>query len=76
VIGVGTKAEAECLAGALENFGSRLQQRGETWAVVVGQDDLDFASFFAALDDCLRDNAIPAIRVSFGDRNYVMEPAS
>jgi hypothetical protein len=76
VIEGGRKQKRNASLGALENFGSGLQQRGETCAVVVPQDDLDFASFFAALDDCLRDNAIPAIRGSFGNRNYVMEPAS
>jgi len=40
---------------------------------VVAQDDLDFASLFAALEGCLRDNAIPSVRVRLGDRSYVME---
>lgn len=75
VIEVGSKADAECVADALENFGSGLQQDSGRWTVVVAQDELDFASLFAALEGCLRDNAIPAVRVSVGDRNYVMEPA-
>ena len=73
VIEVGSKAEAECVAEALENFGSGLQQDSERWVVVVAQDDLDFASLFAALEGCLRDNAIPSVRVRLGDRSYVME---
>jgi len=76
VIEVGSKVEAEFVAEALENFGSALRQRRRRWAVVVAQDDLDFASLFAALEGCLRENAIAAVRVSVGDRNYVMEPAS
>jgi hypothetical protein len=76
VIEVGSKAEAECVAEALASFGSALEQDRERWAVVVAQWELDFASLFAALEACLRDNAIPAVRVTVGDRNYVMEPAS
>ena len=76
MIEVGSKAEAECVAEALENFGSALEQDRERWVVVVAQWELDFASLFAALEGCLRDNAMPAVRVSVGDRNYVMEPAS
>ena len=73
VIEVGSKAEAECVAEALENFGSALEQDRERWVVVVAQWELDFASLFAALEGCLRDNAIPSVRVRLGDRSYVME---
>jgi hypothetical protein len=70
---VGSKADAECVAEALENFSSGIQQDSERWTVVVAQDDLDYASLFAALEGCLRDNAIPSVKVSLGDRRYVME---
>ena len=76
LVEVSSKAEAECVAAALGNFGSDLGERRGRWTVAVAQADLDFVTLFAALEDCLHENAIPAVRVGVGNRTYVMEAAS
>jgi hypothetical protein len=72
LIEVGSKDEAECVAAALENFGSELENAGRRWRVIV-QDDVELVPLIPALEDCLRDNRIPSVKVSVGNRKYVMQ---
>ena len=72
LIEVGSKDEAECVAAALKNFGSELVNPGGNWRVIV-QDDVELAPLIPALGECLRDNRIPAVKVSVGNRKYVMQ---
>jgi len=37
------------------------------------QDDVELAPLIPALGECLRDNRIPAVKVSVGNRKYVMQ---
>jgi hypothetical protein len=77
IIQVGLKYEAECVARELEEFGSDLQHRDGEWVVAVAQPELlELPGLLAALDKCLRDNAISSVRVVIGERTYVMEPAA
>jgi hypothetical protein len=69
---VGPKAHAECVAEALETFGSELVNRRGRWAVMV-PDDLQPTALLAALEDCLREQSIPSVIVSVADQNYAME---
>jgi hypothetical protein len=75
VIELGSKDKAGCVAEALEAFGSELVNRGGRWRVIV-QDDFEPTALLVALEDCLRDNGIPSVKVSLGNRRYVMEGAS
>jgi hypothetical protein len=72
LIEVGSKDEAECVAAALENFGSELENPGRRWRVIV-QDDVELAPLIPPLEDCLRDNGIPSVKVTVGSRRYVMQ---
>jgi hypothetical protein len=74
-IEVGSKDEAECVAKALETFGSELVNHGGRWRVII-QDDFEPTALLAALEDCLRNNGIPSVKVSLENRRYVMEGAS
>jgi hypothetical protein len=71
LIEVGSKDEAECVAAALKNFGSELVNPGGNWRVIV-RDDVELAPLIPALEDCLRDNRIASVKVSVGNRRYVM----
>jgi hypothetical protein len=77
IIEVGSKSEAECVARELEAFGSNLQHREGKWVVAAAQPELlELPTLLAALDKCLRDNAISSVRVVIGERSYVMEPVA
>jgi hypothetical protein len=76
VIETASRATAECIAEALEEFGSEFGKSGERWAVKVVRDDFEIAPLFVALEDCLNAYGIHSVQVNFGERKYLMVPSS
>ena len=76
MIELGKKAAAECVAEALAEFGGELEESHGRWTVTVAERDVEFHRLFDALEACLRDNGIVAVKIAVGKRSYVMEGAS
>ena len=75
MIETGSKATAECIADALEQFGAQLGKSRDRWTVKVAEDDFEVAPLFAALEDCLTAYGIDSVQVNFGKLKYLMVPA-
>jgi hypothetical protein len=73
MIEVRSQAEAECVADALESFGTELKRLSDGWVVAVAHGEREFTAVFAMLEDCLRDNGIAAVKLAVANRRYVME---
>jgi hypothetical protein len=68
------KAEAECIANELGNFGCEIAKDGRGWRVTVAGDE-QLAQILTALEKCLADNGIASVVVDVNGRTYVMEAA-
>jgi hypothetical protein len=75
MIETASEATAQCIAEALAEFETALQNEGERWAVRVDHDEFEVAPLFSALEECLSANGIHAVHVTFGKRKYLMVPS-
>jgi hypothetical protein len=72
VIELDSEASAECVAHAMEAFGGALRRRRGRWIVKVPEHDSEFVPLLQALEGCLSDNEIALVKISVGNRRYVM----
>ena len=74
-IGTGRPEDAECIAGALGEFGSKIEPAEDAWSVVISAPPEGplVNDLLSALKACLDENDIPSVRVTLDDQAYVME---
>jgi len=74
-IGIGRHEDAQCVADALSQYGSRIEHEEEAWAVVIPPppEGSMVNDLLTALKACLDENEIPSVRVAVDDQSYVME---
>jgi hypothetical protein len=67
-----SEAHATCIRRTLDAFGSAVEQTEHGWTVSLPGDQ-EIAPVLNALDQCLGDNGIPSVTVTYRGRSYVME---
>ena len=75
VIETASRATAECIAEALEEFGTEVRKTRDRWTVTVVHEDFEVGPLFVALEDCLTAYGIHSVQVNFGKRRYLMVPS-
>jgi hypothetical protein len=75
IVHVRSKDDAECVANALAEWGTRVEGKGWRWDVYVESRSLAIGEVLSALHRCLGDNDIPLVRVTIDGRTYAMELA-
>ena len=66
---------AECIADALGQYGSKIDPAEDAWTVVISAppEGPVVSDLLSALKACLDENEIPSVRVTLEDQSYVME---
>lgn len=67
-----SRRDAECVAGALGDFQTRLEQEGELWIVDVVASIGVRPRMMSALKACLDENDIDSATVTFDERSYLL----
>jgi hypothetical protein len=77
-IGIGRHKDAECVADALSQYGSKIEHEEDAWTVVIPAppEGSMVNDLLSALKACLDENEIPSVKVAFDEQSYVMEGAT
>jgi hypothetical protein len=69
------RRDADCIAGALHEYGSEVKRAGRRWAIHVSVTSApdELTAVLAALKICLDENAIAMVKVEIDGQAYAME---